>query len=116
MHLKAPDARVFGYLAWQRYSAIVPKDMYTTLNAATQGIGTGPYMLDGSYVPNDHLNYVRNPQLLEEGAALPRRDHVQDHHRRAGAHRGPACRSDRRRDRLGRQRQRAARRQPGSRC
>jgi peptide/nickel transport system substrate-binding protein len=67
MHLKSPDARVLGYLAWQRYSAIVPKDMYTTLNAATRGIGTGPYMLDGSYVPNDHLNYVRNPLYWKKG-------------------------------------------------
>jgi peptide/nickel transport system substrate-binding protein len=67
MHLKSPDARVLGYLAWQRYSAIVPKDMYTKVNAATQGIGTGPYMLDGSYVPNDHLNYVRNPNYWKKG-------------------------------------------------
>jgi len=67
MHLKSPDARVLGYLAWQRYSSIVPKDMYTTLNAATRGIGTGPYMLDGSYVPNDHVNYVRNPLYWKKG-------------------------------------------------
>jgi peptide/nickel transport system substrate-binding protein len=67
MHLKSADARVLGYLAWQRYSAIVPKDMYTQVNAATQGIGTGPYMLDGSYVPNDHLNYVRNPNYWKKG-------------------------------------------------
>jgi ABC-type transport system substrate-binding protein len=66
MHLKSPDARVLGYLAWQRYSSIVPKDMYTKVNAATQGIGTGPYMLDGSYVPNDHLNYVRNPNYWKK--------------------------------------------------
>jgi peptide/nickel transport system substrate-binding protein len=66
MHLKSADARVLGYLAWQRYSAIVPKDMYTKVNAATQGIGTGPYMLDGSYVPNDHLNYVRNPNYWKK--------------------------------------------------
>ena len=67
MHLKSADARVFGYLAWQRYSSIVPKDMYTQVNAATQGIGTGPYMLEGSYVPNDHLNYVRNPNYWKKG-------------------------------------------------
>ena len=67
MHLKSPDARVLGYLAWQRYSAIVPKDMYSKVNAATQGIGTGPYMLEGSYVPNDHLNYVRNPNYWKKG-------------------------------------------------
>ena len=67
MHLKSPDARVYGYLAWQRYSSIVPKDMYTQLNPATRGIGTGPYMLDGAYVPNDHLNYVRNPNYWKKG-------------------------------------------------
>jgi len=61
MHLKAGDARVYGFLAWQRYSAIVPRDMYKDVNAATQGIGTGPFKLDGSYVPNDHVSYVRNP-------------------------------------------------------
>jgi peptide/nickel transport system substrate-binding protein len=67
MHLKSPDARVLGYLAWQRYSSIVPEGMYTALNAGTRGIGTGPYMLDGSYVPNDHLNYVRNPNYWKKG-------------------------------------------------
>jgi ABC-type transport system substrate-binding protein len=67
MHLKSPDARVLGYLAWQRYSSIVPEGMYTALNAATRGIGTGPYILDGSYVPNDHLNYVRNPNYWKKG-------------------------------------------------
>jgi len=67
MHLKSPDARVLGYLAWQRYSSIVPEGMYQALNAGTRGIGTGPYMLDGAYVPNDHLNYVRNPNYWKKG-------------------------------------------------
>jgi peptide/nickel transport system substrate-binding protein len=67
MHLKAPDARIFGYLAWQRYSAIVPRDMYKEVNAATNGIGTGPYKLDGPYVPNDHVGYVRHPQYWDRG-------------------------------------------------
>jgi ABC-type transport system substrate-binding protein len=67
MHLKSADARVLGYLAWQRYSAIVPNNMYSKVNAATQGIGTGPYQLEGSYVPNDHLNYVRNPNYWKKG-------------------------------------------------
>jgi peptide/nickel transport system substrate-binding protein len=74
MHLKAPDARIYGYLAWQRYSAIVPRDMYKQVNAATQGIGTGPYKLDGSYVPNDHLNYVRNAAYWNK--ALPYLDEI----------------------------------------
>jgi ABC-type transport system substrate-binding protein len=67
MHLTEPDARVYGYLAWARYSSIVPNGMYKELNAATQGIGTGPYKLDGSYVPNDHVNYVRNPNYWRKG-------------------------------------------------
>ena len=46
MDLKAPDARVYGFLAWGRYSAIVPNDMYQTLDPATQGIGTGPFKLE----------------------------------------------------------------------
>lgn len=67
MDLSKPDARVYGYLAWQRYSSIVPNNMYTTLNPSTQGIGTGPFMLNGSYVPNDHVNYVRNPHYWKPG-------------------------------------------------
>jgi ABC-type transport system substrate-binding protein len=67
MHLKSPDARIYGYLAWARYSSIVPNGMYKELNAATQGIGTGPYKLDGSYVPNDHVDYVRNPLYWKKG-------------------------------------------------
>ena len=74
MDLLRPDARVYGYIAWQRYSAIVPNNMYTTLNPATQGIGTGPFMLNGSYVPNDHINYVRNPNYWKQG--LPYLDGV----------------------------------------
>jgi peptide/nickel transport system substrate-binding protein len=74
MDLTKPDARVYGYLAWQRYSAIVPNNMYTELNPATQGIGTGPFMLNGSYVPNDHVNYVKNPNYWKPG--LPYMDGV----------------------------------------
>ncbi|HEY4347986.1 MAG TPA: ABC transporter substrate-binding protein [Gaiellaceae bacterium] len=74
MDLKAPDARVYGFLAWGRYSAMVPENMYQTLNASTQGIGTGPYMLNGSYVPNDHVNYVKNPKFWKPG--LPYMDGI----------------------------------------
>ena len=74
MDLTKPDARVYGYLAWQRYSMIVPNNMYQQLNAATQGIGTGPFMLDGNYVPNDHVNYKKNPNYWKPG--LPYLDAV----------------------------------------
>lgn len=74
MDLKAPDARVYGFLAWGRYSAMVPNNMYQTLNPSTSGIGTGPFMLNGSYVPNDHVNYVKNPHFWKPG--LPYLDAV----------------------------------------
>ncbi len=74
MHLKAPDARVFGYLAWQRYSAIVPRDMYKQVNAAREGIGTGPYKLNGPYVPNDHVNYTRHTDYWNK--SLPYLDEI----------------------------------------
>ena len=74
MDLKAPDARVYGFLAWGRYSAMVPNNMYQTLNPSTQGIGTGPFMLNGQYVPNDHVNYVKNPHFWKSG--LPYLDAV----------------------------------------
>jgi peptide/nickel transport system substrate-binding protein len=74
MDLKAPDARVYGFLAWGRYSAMVPDGMYQQLNPSTQGIGTGPFMLNGSYVPNDHVNYVKNPKFWKPG--LPYLDAV----------------------------------------
>jgi peptide/nickel transport system substrate-binding protein len=74
MDLLAPDARVYGVMAWGRYTSIVPNNMYQTLNPATQGIGTGPYMLSGSYVPNDHVNYVKNPKFWKPG--LPYMDGI----------------------------------------
>ena len=74
MDLKAPDARIYGFLAWGRYSAMVPNNMYQTLNPSTQGIGTGPFMLNGNYVPNDHVNYVKNPHFWKAG--LPYLDAV----------------------------------------
>src|SRR5580704_8343828 len=51
MALSHPDSRVFGYLAWTRYSGIVPNGMYESLNPAVSGIGTGPFMLNGDYQP-----------------------------------------------------------------
>jgi peptide/nickel transport system substrate-binding protein len=67
MALSAPDARVFGYLAWTRYSGIVPNNMYTTLNPAVSGIGTGPFMLNGDYQPGVGINYVKNPHFWQPG-------------------------------------------------
>ena len=46
--LKKPDARVFGFLAWARYSSIVPEGMYDQVSAGRQGIGTGPFRLSAT--------------------------------------------------------------------
>jgi peptide/nickel transport system substrate-binding protein len=67
MALSHPDARVFGYLAWTRYSAIVPNNMYQSLNPSVSGIGTGPFMLSGNYQPGVGLNYVKNPNFWQPG-------------------------------------------------
>ncbi len=66
MKLKNPDARVFGYLAWNRYSAIVPEGMYGQVNAGREGIGTGPFRLV-EYQPNSHVEYVRNQNYWKKG-------------------------------------------------
>ena len=74
MDLKAPDARVYGYLAWGRYSSVVPNGMYQMLDPATNGIGTGPFKLDGTYVPNSGMTFVKNPNFWKTG--LPYLDSI----------------------------------------
>ena len=74
MNLKTPDARVYGYLAWGRYSSIVPNGMYQSLDPAVDGIGTGPFKLDGKYVPNSGLTVVKNPNFWKPG--LPYLDSI----------------------------------------
>ena len=105
MDLKAPDARVYGFLAWGRYSAIVPNNMYQTLNPATQGIGTGPFMLNGELRPERPRQLRQEPALLEAGPAVPGRRSTTrsspDEQTRIAA---PQGRLDRRRDGLARQR------------
>src|SRR6185437_4466088 len=72
--LKAPDARVFGFFAWGRYSAITPNGMYQQLDPSTNGIGTGPFKLNGPYVPNSHVNLTKNANFWKPG--LPYLDAV----------------------------------------
>lgn len=66
LRLKKPDARLFGFLAWTRYSAIVPEGMYEQVNPAREGIGTGPFRLV-SYVPGQGVEYVANPNYRKKG-------------------------------------------------
>jgi peptide/nickel transport system substrate-binding protein len=66
MRLKNPDARVFGYLAWNRYSAMVPEGMYGQVNAGREGIGTGPFRLL-EYQPNSHVEFARYRNYWKRG-------------------------------------------------
>jgi peptide/nickel transport system substrate-binding protein len=65
IRLKAPDARLFGYLAWSRYSPMVPEGMYQQVNPGREGIGTGPFRLV-TYQPNDRLEFVRYPRFWRQ--------------------------------------------------
>ena len=64
--LAHPDASLFGWFAWSRWSSIAPNNMYSQLNPVTQGIGTGPFKLV-EYVPNDHVTYQKWGQFWKKG-------------------------------------------------
>jgi peptide/nickel transport system substrate-binding protein len=66
LRLKARDARVFGFLAWNRYSPIVPAGLYDQINVARNAIGTGPYRMVG-FNPNDRVEYVANKAFWKPG-------------------------------------------------
>ena len=66
LRLKARDARVFGFLAWGRYSPIVPAGLYEQINVSRGAIGTGPYRMLG-FEPNVKVEYVRNTRFWKQG-------------------------------------------------
>ena len=66
LRLKTRDARVFGFLAWGRYSPIVPAGLYDQINVARNAIGTGPYRMVG-FSPNDRVEYVANRSFWKSG-------------------------------------------------
>lgn len=57
--MAAPDATMLGYLAWGRYSWIVPQGFYEQGDTRTRADGTGPFKLH-EYVPNDHTTLSRH--------------------------------------------------------
>ncbi|MEP7198320.1 MAG: ABC transporter substrate-binding protein [Chloroflexota bacterium] len=65
-NMKGPDPTVLGYLAWARYSSIIPKGAYDKMNLVTTGIGTGPFKLV-EYVANDRVVYTRNKDFWKPG-------------------------------------------------
>lgn len=66
LRLKKPDARVFGFLAWGRYSPIVPEGLYDQINVSRGAIGTGPYRMIG-FNPNDRVEYEANKSFWKRG-------------------------------------------------
>jgi peptide/nickel transport system substrate-binding protein len=54
-----PDATMLGYLAWGRYSWIIPKGLYDRMDLRTHADGTGPFRLE-EYIPNDHARLTRH--------------------------------------------------------
>lgn len=66
IRMKKPDARLFGFLAWTRYSAIVPEGMYQQVNAGREGIGTGPFRLT-SFTPGQGTEYQAYTNYRKKG-------------------------------------------------
>ncbi|MSP11645.1 MAG: hypothetical protein EXR62_01675 [Chloroflexi bacterium] len=65
-NMTGPDPTVLGYLAWARYSAIIPKGLYDKIKVLTQGIGTGPFKLV-EYVENDRVVNISNKDYWKPG-------------------------------------------------
>ncbi len=66
LRMKAPDARVVGFFAWQRYSPIVPEGLYDQINVSRNAIGTGPYRMVG-FNPLDRVELVKNDRFWKKG-------------------------------------------------
>ena len=66
LKLSAPDARIAGFFAWQRYGPIVPEGLYDQINVSRNAIGTGPYKMVG-FAPLDRVELVRNESFWKPG-------------------------------------------------
>ena len=66
LKLSAPDARVVGFFAWQRYGPMVPEGLYDQINVSRNAIGTGPYKMVG-FNPLDRVELVRNDNFWKPG-------------------------------------------------
>ena len=67
LRLSAPDARLLGFFAWQRYSPIVPEGLYEQINVSRNAIGTGPYRMVG-FNPLDRVELVANRSFWKPGS------------------------------------------------
>ena len=66
LNMSAPDARVLGFFAWQRYGPIVPEGLYDQINVSRNAIGTGPYKMMG-FNPLDRVEFVANQSFWKPG-------------------------------------------------
>ena len=66
LKMSAPDARVVGFFAWQRYGPMVPEGLYDQINVSRNAIGTGPYKMVG-FNPLDRVELVRNDSFWKPG-------------------------------------------------
>jgi peptide/nickel transport system substrate-binding protein len=67
-NMKVPDPTVVGFLAWSRYSSIIPKGFYESgVNPCFAATGTGPYKLV-EYVANDHILMTKFADHWKKGS------------------------------------------------
>ena len=66
LKMSAPDARVPGFFAWQRYGPMVPEGLYDQINVSRNAIGTGPYKMVG-FNPLDRVELLRNESFWKTG-------------------------------------------------
>jgi peptide/nickel transport system substrate-binding protein len=62
--MKTPDARLPGFLAWGRYSSIVPDGLYDKIDPRTEANGSGPFSLV-EFRQNDRITYKKNPKYWD---------------------------------------------------
>jgi peptide/nickel transport system substrate-binding protein len=66
LNLSAPDARVIGFFAWQRYGPIVPEGLYDQINVTREANGTGPFRLV-NFTPLDRVELARFNNFWKKG-------------------------------------------------
>jgi peptide/nickel transport system substrate-binding protein len=66
LNMSAPDARVLGFFAWNRYGPTVPEGLYDQINVSRTAIGTGPYKMVG-FNPLDRVELEANRSFWKPG-------------------------------------------------
>ena len=79
--LSKPDASLFGWFAWNRWSAIGPNNLYQQINPVTQGIGTG--RSSSSSTSRTTTSPTSGSISTGSGPPVPGRHPAQDHPGRA---------------------------------